>query len=111
MANKPLLAVLILFLLIPSTCWSLKLSELYTMNDNDRLWYLGGIYDTNISNWNDKGITSNCLKKMEFKGFTSKISNFITSLPEDANSKKRKAYDQMNVAAVAWLLIQKECTP
>jgi hypothetical protein len=39
-----------------------------------------------------------------------KISEFITSLPEDPTSKERLLYDQMNAAVVGWLVIQNECT-
>lgn len=107
--NKCIFASLFLILSIPSTCWSFQLSDLYTMSDNDRVWYLGGVYDSNLSSWNDKGVTSDCLEKMKFQGFVLKVSEFVTSLPEDPNSKERKVYDNMNAAAVSWLVIQKAC--
>jgi hypothetical protein len=102
--------ILVCFLVMPSIGYALQLKDLYGMSANDRAWYIGGIYDANLSSWNDKGVTSNCLEQMKFQGLMLKISEFISSLPEDPNSKERQLYDQMNAAAVAWLVIQKECT-
>lgn len=102
--------ILVSFVFLPSLGHALQLQDLYTMSANDRAWYIGGVYDANLSSWNDKGIQSNCLGEMKLQGFMLKISEFITSLPEDSTSKERLLYDQMNAAAVGWLIIQKECT-
>ena len=99
----------ILLLTFSQFVFSMQLSEFYTMKDTDRMWYLGGIYDTYLSQWNDNGKTSECLEKMEFKGFVSKLSEFITALPQDPASKERQTYDQMNVAGLSFLIISKEC--
>lgn len=108
--KKYLVFIFVCFTTWPIAGHALQLKDLYTMSDNDRAWYMGGVYDTNLSSWNDEGITSNCLEEMKFQGFILKMAEFIQSLPEDASSKERQLYDQMNAAAVAWLVIQKECT-
>tara|TARA_R110000796_G_C14535322_1_gene432350 strand:+ start:1459 stop:1818 length:360 start_codon:yes stop_codon:yes gene_type:complete len=108
--KKYLVFIFACFTTWPIVGHGLQLKDLYTMSDNDRGWYMGGIYDANLSSWNDEGITSNCLEEMSFQGFMTKMAEFIQSLPEDSDSKERQLYDQMNAAAVAWLVIQKECT-
>jgi hypothetical protein len=42
-------------------------------------------------------------------GFTKKLSEFVVALPSDPNAKERKAFDGMNVALIAFLVIDKEC--
>lgn len=108
--TKYTILILVFFIICPLIVDALTLKDLYTMADKDRAWYMGGVYDANLSSWNDKGVTSNCLEKMAFEGFMLKMSEFITSLPEDENSKERQLYDNLNAAAVAWIIIQKECT-
>jgi hypothetical protein len=87
--KKYLMLTLVCFIAFPSIGHALQLKDLYAMPDNDRAWYIGGVYDANLSNWNDDGITSNVLEKITFQGFMLKFSEFITSLPEDATSKER----------------------
>ena len=107
--SQPFIAIFILLSFFPTISWSLQLKDFYTMDEDNRTWYLGGIYDANLTYWDDKGIISDCLEKMQFKGFALKLSDFITKLPEEPTSKERLAYDQMNVAGIAWLILQKEC--
>ena len=91
-------------------CRALQLKELYTMDAANRWWYLGGIYDANLIQWNDGGKRSNCIEQLGVNGFVKKISEFIVALPEDESSKERKAYDEMNVALLSVLVLDKECT-
>jgi hypothetical protein len=60
--KKYLVFIFVCFTTWPIAGHALQLKDLYTMSDNDRAWYMGGIYDTNLSSWNDEGITSNCLE-------------------------------------------------
>ena len=77
------------------------------MDDTNRAYYLSGIYDANIIQADDGLKRSNCIKKLGLKGFVTKLSEFIVALPEDQNSKERKVYDEMNVALISVLIIDK----
>jgi hypothetical protein len=105
---KKLFTTILLFALSAS-CWSLQLKDIYTMDATNRFWYLGGIYDANLVQWNDGGKRSDCLEKLGVNGFVTKLSEFIVALPEDASSKERKVYDEMNMATLSVLIIDKEC--
>jgi hypothetical protein len=95
--------------LIPSCGWTLTLGEFYKITSMNRVWYLGGIYDANIIEWNKDGQRSSCVEALGLEGFTKKMSDFVVALPEDPNAKERRVYDPMNVALLAVLVIDKEC--
>jgi hypothetical protein len=85
---------------------SLTLSEFYKVPDENKIWYLGGVFDTMIMNPS----TSNCIKKLKLDGFANKIAFFVQSLPVDPLSKERIVYDNLNVSAIALLVIEKHCS-
>jgi hypothetical protein len=105
---KKLFTIILLFTLSTSS-WSLQLKDIYTMDATNRFWYFGGIYDANLVQWNDGGKRSDCLEKLGVNGFVAKLSEFIVALPEDPSSKERKVYDEMNMATLSVLIIDKEC--
>lgn len=106
---KMKILVILALSLFSGSSWALQVKDLYTIDVNNRTWYLGGIYDANIIQWNDEGQRSNCIEKLGLNGFIAKLSEFIVALPEDQNSKERRVYDEMNVATLAWLILDKEC--
>jgi hypothetical protein len=109
MMNAKKIAFVLAIALIPSCGWSLTLEEFYKLDQVNRVWYLGGIYDANIIQWNKDGQRSNCLEALGFEGFTKKMSEFVVALPEDSSAKERRVYDPMNVALLAVLVIDKKC--
>jgi hypothetical protein len=98
-----------IIVLLPSSGWALVLREMYTMDANSRVLYLGGIYDSNIIDYRGNGNRSECLKAMGLSGFVQLLSKFVAALPEDQNSKERKTYDNLNVALISALEIDKAC--
>lgn len=109
MINIKKIAAVLAMTLIPSCGWSLTLREFYKIDPANRVWYLGGIYDANIIEWNKDGQRSKCIETLGLEGFTKKMSEFVVALPEDPNTKERRVYDPMNVALLAALVIDKEC--
>jgi len=109
MKNINKIYVALVLALIPNFGWSLTLDEFYKITPLNRAWYLGGIYDANIIEWNKDGQRSKCIAALGLEGFTKKMSEFVVALPKDPNAKERKAYDSMNVALLAALVIDKEC--
>jgi hypothetical protein len=102
-------ACLLLAAAFPAQGWCLTLGEFYSLEPTNRVWYLGGIYDANVIDWSNKGQRSKCIEGLGLPGFTKKLSEFVVSLPSDPNAKERRAYDGMNVALIAVLVIDKEC--
>lgn len=103
------LLTLFSLVLFSGSVWSIQVKELYQMDEQNRLWYLIGIYDANLVQWNDEGERSDCIEKLGFKGFYKKYSDFIVALPEDSKSKERGFYDEMNAATLGWMILDKEC--
>jgi hypothetical protein len=103
------IAAVLTMVLVPNYGWPLTLGEFYKIDPVNRVWYLGGIYDANIVEWNKEGQRSKCIEALGLSGFTKKMSEFVVGLPEDPNAKERRAYDPMNVALLAALVIDKEC--
>ena len=101
--NKKILTLIISLFCIPVQ--SLTLSEFYKVSDENKVWYLGGVFDSMIM----KPSTSNCIEKLKLDGFVNKIAFFVQSLPVDPFSSERKVYDSLNVSAIALLVIEKHC--
>lgn len=84
---------------------SLTLSEFYKISDENKIWYLGGVFDSMIMNPS----TSKCIENLKLDGFANKIASFVQSLPVDSLSSERKVFDNLNVSAIALLVIEKHC--
>lgn len=107
---RRVLAPVLMALALPAQSWALTLGELYALSPTERAWYLGGVYDANVIEWGKDGVRSECLESLGFVGFSTKMAEFVTSLPADPGTRERRAYDSMNVALVAALLvIDKAC--
>jgi hypothetical protein len=100
---KKILTLIIALFCLPVQ--SLTLSEFYKISDENKIWYLGGVFDTMIMNPS----TSNCIKGLKLDGFANKIAFFVQSLPADSLSNERKVFDNLNVSAIALLVIEKHC--
>lgn len=106
---KNITLVLMVGLTFSNSAWSLALQEMYSLDANARTWYLGGIYDANVIDYRKNGERSDCIQQMGLVGFSQLMSNFVTALPQDPKSKERMLYDNMNVALIAALEIDKAC--
>lgn len=97
-------------LLMASESAALTLGEFYKLEEREKYLYLGGIYDANIIEYRDNGNRSQCLESMGLIGFANTLAKFIVKLPEDPTTKERRVYDNMNVALISTLEIDKACS-
>ena len=95
---------------IASESVALTLGEFYKLEEREKYLYLGGIYDANIIEYRGNGDRSKCLESMGLMGFANTLSKFIVNLPEDPTTKERRVYDNMNVALISTLEIDKVCS-
>jgi hypothetical protein len=109
MKNTAAFVALLLAAVPPSSVNALSLAEFYKLEPSAKVWYLGGVYDANVIQWNGKGERSACIEALGLEGFSRKLSEFVTALPTDPNAKERRAYDGMNVALLSALVLDKGC--
>jgi hypothetical protein len=101
--NKKIITIILALFFIPAQ--SLTLNEFYKVSNENKIWYLFGVFDSMIMNPS----TSNCIEKLKLDGFANKIAFFVQSLPVDPLSSERKVFDNLNVSAIALLVIEKHC--
>ena len=101
--------VLSAFMMTAVSVQAIQLKDLYTMEGEARKWYLGGIYDTLLVDVTDGGDQSQCLEEMGYQGFVEALSEKIMALPEDPNSKERRAMDPINAATFAMMVVASRC--
>ena len=97
------------FLIFINSANALEVRDLYEMSPGQAQWYLAGIYEANLVQWNDGGKRSKCISELKFTGFYKLYSEFLSSLSEDPQDSERLTFDPMNPATLAWMILDKEC--
>jgi len=71
--------ITLIFITLATPAYALQVKELYTMDPTHRVWYLAGVFDANLVQWNDSGKRSGCIEQLSFKGFNKLLSYcFVT---------------------------------